>query len=346
MENTKPHITHPVIQITAKHRQLLSQCFDDHLRIEEGACGLEGELECAEFEGQLVALSVLEEAALELGGVLEDVAIEGVEQEHLVCGDDAADLLEVDDDGALAAQDRGWVHEERVEQAEVPGRELAAPHHGGLVDLQRLHGGRGGLDADPAARAVAALLQVGDVQPRRRVIGRWSGRWGLFTDGPERSRVARSGTAGGESAPGEAAAGLERGGGGDEGRRRRWRRASVERERARSGGSGDFGPLGSGGRRGILGNAVAISEKRGRARDFSNVAGDRRPRKHVRDQAQIAARLCGIICLLDSEAEQTRYQTGPMASAKQNREARAPSFTNSGKDILIWLSPMSNEILD
>ena len=45
-------------------------------------------------------------------------------------------------------------------------------------------------------------------------------------------------------------------------------------------------------------NAVAISEKRGRARDFSNVAGDRRPRKRIRDQAQIAGRLCGIICLL------------------------------------------------
>jgi len=138
--------------------------FDDHLCIEEGACGLEGELERSEFEGQLVALSALEEAALELGGVLEDVAVEGVEQEHLVCGDDAADLLEVDDDGALAAQDRGRVHEERVEQAEVPRGEVAAPHHGGLVDLQRLHGGRGGFDAVPAARAAAVFLEVGDVE--------------------------------------------------------------------------------------------------------------------------------------------------------------------------------------
>ena len=59
-------------------------------------------------------------------------------------------------------------------------------------------------------------------------------------------------------------------------------------------------------------NTVVISEKRGRARDFSNVAGDRRPRKRVRDQAQIAARLCGIICLLDSEAEQMRFQTRPI----------------------------------
>ena len=57
-------------------------------------------------------------------------------------------------------------------------------------------------------------------------------------------------------------------------------------------------------------NAVAILEKRGRARDFSSVAGDWRSRKRVRDQAQIAGRLCGIICLFGSEAEQTLPQTG------------------------------------
>jgi len=152
--------------------------FDEHLCIEEGTSGLEGELERAEFEGQLVALGALEQASLELGGVLEDVAVEGVEQEHLVGGDDAPDLLEVDDDGALAPQDRGGVDEERVEQAEVPRGELAAPHHGGLVDLQRLHGGRGGLDADPAARAAAALLQVGDVEPPREAAARGPGGHG------------------------------------------------------------------------------------------------------------------------------------------------------------------------
>ena len=40
---------------------------------------------------------------------------------------------------------------------------------------------------------------------------------------------------------GEAAAGLERGGGGDEGRRRRWRRASVEIERERERALGRIG---------------------------------------------------------------------------------------------------------
>ena len=152
--------------------------FDDHLCIEEGTSGLEGELERAELEGQLVALGALEQASLELGGVLENVAVEGVEQEDLVGGDDAPDLLEVDDDGALAPQDSGWVDEEGVEQAEVPRGELAAAHHGGLVDLQRLHGGRGGLDADPAARAAAALLQVGDVEPPREAAARGPGGHG------------------------------------------------------------------------------------------------------------------------------------------------------------------------
>lgn len=39
----------------------------------------------AEFEGnKLAARSVLEQAALELDDVLEDIAIEGFEQEHLV----------------------------------------------------------------------------------------------------------------------------------------------------------------------------------------------------------------------------------------------------------------------
>ena len=111
-----------------------------YLGVEEGAGGLEGKLEGTELEEELVGLGALEEAALQLGGVLEDVAVEGVEEEHLVGGDDAADLLEVDDDGALAAEDGGGVDEERVEEAEVAGGELAAAHHGGLVDLERLHG--------------------------------------------------------------------------------------------------------------------------------------------------------------------------------------------------------------
>lgn len=142
--------------------------FDGDLGVEEGAGCLEGELQRAKLEGELVTLGTLQQAALQLGGVLEDVAVEGIEKEHLVGSDHASDLLEVDDDGALAAQDRGGVDEERVEQAEVPRGELASPHHGGLVDLERLHGCRGGLDADPATRAAAALLEIGDVEAARK----------------------------------------------------------------------------------------------------------------------------------------------------------------------------------
>ena len=106
---------------------------------------------------------------------------------------------------------------------------------------------------------------------------------------------------------GEAAAGLERGGGGGE------ERASRERESAREDWHRER-------------NAVAILEKRGRARDFSSVAGDRRSRKRVCDQAQIAGRLCGIICLLGSEAEQTLPQTGPKCSSHQPTSIQAPAM--------------------
>ena len=49
------------------------------------------------------------------------MAVDGVEEEHLVGGDDAADLLDVDDDGALPAEDRRRVDKERVKEVEVMG---------------------------------------------------------------------------------------------------------------------------------------------------------------------------------------------------------------------------------
>ena len=120
--------------------------FDDHLCIEEGTSGLEGELERAELEGQLVALGALEQASLELGGVLEDVAVEGVEQEDLVGGDDAPDLLDVAEDGALAPQDAAGVDEERVEESQVAQGQVEPPHElhpgdlrGGYVARRRVH---------------------------------------------------------------------------------------------------------------------------------------------------------------------------------------------------------------
>lgn len=67
--------------------------FDGDLSVEEGASGLEGKLKRAELKGELVALSTLQQAALQLGIVLENVAVEGVEEEHLFGGDHASDLL-------------------------------------------------------------------------------------------------------------------------------------------------------------------------------------------------------------------------------------------------------------
>ena len=61
-------------------------------------------------------------------------------------------------------------HQEWDEEAEDTGGQRAAVHHGGVVDLERLHGGCGGLHTDPAAldaprgSAAAALLEVRNVE--------------------------------------------------------------------------------------------------------------------------------------------------------------------------------------
>lgn len=65
---------------------------DGHQCIEEGAGGLECELERIELEQEVVPLGVMEQAPLELGGILVHVVVEGVEQEHLVGGDDCSRL--------------------------------------------------------------------------------------------------------------------------------------------------------------------------------------------------------------------------------------------------------------
>ena len=59
-------------------------CLGTHLGVEEGAGGLECELERLEFKGELIAVGALEEASLQLDGALEDVAVDGVEEEHLM----------------------------------------------------------------------------------------------------------------------------------------------------------------------------------------------------------------------------------------------------------------------
>ena len=64
------------------------------MRIEEGAGGLKCELECAELEQELVPLGAIAGAARARWHILVHVIVEGVEQEHLVGGDDEVKELE------------------------------------------------------------------------------------------------------------------------------------------------------------------------------------------------------------------------------------------------------------
>jgi hypothetical protein len=67
-----------------------------------------------------------------------DERVARVRDERLVGGDDDLDVLEVDDDGAVAAQDGGGVREERVEHAEVPRGQPRHRHDLVLPELGRV----------------------------------------------------------------------------------------------------------------------------------------------------------------------------------------------------------------
>lgn len=71
-------------------------------------------------------------------------------------------MFEVDDDGLLAAEDGGRVDEDRVEEAEVAGWEVTAPHHGEIVQLDLLAVSPA-VDAGPGAEARATLLETRNV---------------------------------------------------------------------------------------------------------------------------------------------------------------------------------------
>ncbi|ONK56196.1 uncharacterized protein A4U43_C10F5120 [Asparagus officinalis] len=58
-------------------------------------------------------------------------------------------LLEIDNNRLLSIENRGGVNKERVEGPEIACREIAAPHHGELVDLDDLRLVGGSIDADP-----------------------------------------------------------------------------------------------------------------------------------------------------------------------------------------------------
>lgn len=106
-----------------------------------------------------VQIPTVRQPPLQLHHILQHVIIERVEQQDLISGDDASDLLEIDDDGLLSAEDGGGIDEEGVKKAEIAGGEIAAAHHGELIDLDDL-GVAGGVDADPGAEALAALLEA------------------------------------------------------------------------------------------------------------------------------------------------------------------------------------------
>lgn len=98
----------------------------------------------------MFGLGVMEagDAALELVDEGGDRRVLGVEEEDLLRGDDGLDVLEVDDDGALAAEHDGGVGEEGVEDAEVARGEAGAAHDRVLPCLHEL-GLAGGVDQKP-----------------------------------------------------------------------------------------------------------------------------------------------------------------------------------------------------
>lgn len=72
-----------------------------------------------------------------------DGRILGIEQENLLSSNDGLDMLEVDDNGPLTAENGGGIGEERVENPEIAGRQPGPPHDGVLPDLHDLGLARG-----------------------------------------------------------------------------------------------------------------------------------------------------------------------------------------------------------
>lgn len=164
-----------------------------YLRVQEGAGGLERDLQSDELKRQVIG--AVHEALLQLvdvppRGLLLRGAPRGVllaQDERLVGGDDAADPLEVADDGALAAEDGGRVDEERVEEAEVARGQVQSPHQRRLGDLDRLRGARRRVHAHPRAPPTAAPLQAVDVDGHAaRPAPRADRRRGAAVVGPVR----------------------------------------------------------------------------------------------------------------------------------------------------------------
>lgn len=108
----------------------------------------------------------LHEAALQLGGaaadprVLRAEAAVAQEDERLVGGDDAAQVLEVADDGAVAGEDGGGVGEEGVEHPQVPPWQVEAPHERRLGELHLLGAARRRVHVKPPPGPAVVLVQA------------------------------------------------------------------------------------------------------------------------------------------------------------------------------------------
>lgn len=83
-------------------------------------------------------------------------------------------MLEVADDGALAAEDGGRVDEEGVEEAEVPRGQVQPPHQRRLGDLDGLRGARRRVHAHPRAPPAATPLQAVDVDGHAAGSATWA----------------------------------------------------------------------------------------------------------------------------------------------------------------------------
>lgn len=121
------------------------------------------------------------EAALELVDEGDDGGILGVEEEDLLGGDDGLDVLEVDDDGALAAEDGGGVGKERVEDPQIAGGK-ASPAHDRVLPCFHHLGLTGGVDHEPGPDPYGLLSEPrgwcwGSTGGVHHLVLHWSNTW-------------------------------------------------------------------------------------------------------------------------------------------------------------------------
>ena len=170
----------------------------------EGLAGeLEAHLERPELERQNLAVAAPRrgggEARMEVADERRGGGGPGPGDEHLGRGDDGADPLQVDDDGAVPAHDAGRVGQRRVQRAEVARGEPRPPHQLELADRLDAPRARAG-HRRPLRRRRRRRPRV---PPARRRHGRTHVRLGAAAAGCREGWLAR-----GLGVRGEAAAAM------------------------------------------------------------------------------------------------------------------------------------------